>query len=96
MITNEFLSIKFEHKARKMTALSATCVALTAGDALAYTELFNQVELQISRLKDCSVTEIVEAIKKCYQIIRRQEVSERVLVPRGFESLSEFHDANDT
>src|SRR5260370_30252024 len=93
MITNEFLSINFEHQGRKMTALSGSCIALTAGDALAYTELFNQVELQISRLKDCSVMEIVEAIKKCYQEIRRQEISEKVLVPRGFEDLMEFHKA---
>src|SRR5260370_11762588 len=93
MITNEFLSINFEHQGRKMNALSGSCIALTAGDALAYTELFNQVELEISRLKDCSVMEIVEAIKKCYQLIRRQEISETILVPRGFEDLTEFHKA---
>ncbi|MEE9355563.1 MAG: hypothetical protein V3U75_08235 [Methylococcaceae bacterium] len=42
MLTNEGLSIEFEHPTKKMTCLSDCCIALTAGDALAYTEVFNK------------------------------------------------------
>ena len=81
MVTNQWLSIQFEHVAKKMTPLSETCVALTSGDALAHTELFTQVAGQIGRLKDSSVVEIVETIKQSYQQIRRKVITERYLGP---------------
>ncbi len=71
MLTNEVLSIQFEHPTKKMTELSDKCIALTAGDALAHTELFNSVQCEIDRLKEPSIVEIVETVKECYQGIRK-------------------------
>ena len=40
MVTAEFLAMEFEHPGSKIEKLDGTCVGLTAGDALAATELF--------------------------------------------------------
>lgn len=96
MLTNRVLSIQFEHATKKMTCLSDNCVALTAGDALAHTELFNKVQKEIGRLKSPSTTEIVDKIKECYQISRKQEIMERILIPRGFNDFGEFYEAQRT
>lgn len=93
MVTNEGLSIQFEHPTKKMTILSSSCIALTAGDALAHTELFNIVQGEVTRLKSPSVIEIVEKIKENYQCIRRREIEEKILIPRGFDSFRDYYRA---
>ena len=93
MITNEALAIQFEHTAKKMTYLSNSCVALTAGDALAHTELFNTVQKEIIKLKKPSVIEVVTKIKECYQSIRKIEILEKILNPKGFNDFEEFYQA---
>lgn len=93
MLTNEGLSIEFEQPTRKMTELSQSCIALTSGDALAYTELFNSVRLKIDKLKKPSIDEIVEVVKDCYQEIRAREITERILIPRGIYGFKKFIEA---
>jgi len=93
MITNEGLSIEFEHPGKKMTPLSDTCIALTAGDALAHTELFNMVQEEITKLRTPSVIEVVSKIKECYQNIRKREIREKILNPRGFKDFDDFYQA---
>jgi hypothetical protein len=93
MLTNQGLLIQFEHPTKKMTRLSETCIALTAGDALAYTELFGMVEIQIKELREPSVFQIVDRVKGCYQLIREVEIKERILRPRGFADFREFYQA---
>ncbi|MGH7900742.1 MAG: hypothetical protein ACRENZ_03295 [Thermodesulfobacteriota bacterium] len=92
MITNSYLSIEFEHHTNKMTKLSDTCIALTAGDALAHTELFKDVQRNIYQLKNPSFEDIKEKVKDCYQSIRQRVIKERYLKPRGFDSLQEFYE----
>lgn len=93
MITNEGLSIEFEHPTRKMTTLSDCCAALTAGDALAHTELFNMVIDEIHKLRSPQVVEVVEKVKQCYKIIRDKGIRENILNPRGFQDIGEFYRA---
>lgn len=93
MLTNPGLSVEFEQPTKKMTKLSELCLALTAGDAVAHTELFNDVQNQINNLKCPAVSAIVDLIKRCYQERRKQEICERILIPRGFESFSDFYQA---
>lgn len=93
MITNPALSIEFEHPGKKMTELSDSCIALTAGDALAHTELFNSVQIEIEKLKSPTLRNIILKIKECYQDIRKREITEKHLIPRGFNSFSEFYKA---
>ena len=93
MITSGALSIQFEHSRKKMTRLSDHCMALTAGDALAHTELFNMVQSEIEKLKSPSVIEVVANIKDCYQIIRKKVIIESILKPKGFDSFEDFYQA---
>ena len=93
MITNPALSIEFEHPTKKMTELSNSCVALTAGDALAHTELFNSVQIEIEKLKSPTLKSIISKIKECYQEIRKREITEKYLIPRGFDSFPDFYQA---
>ena len=93
MVTNQSLAIEFEPPAKKVTRLSDTCVALTAGDALAHTELFNAVQQELTRLKAPSVLDVVAQIKECYQEIRKREIYERILNPRGFDDFKAYYEA---
>lgn len=92
MITSEGLSIEFEHPTKKMTHLSHRCIALTAGDALAHTELFTMVQAEIMQLKEPSVVRVVSKIKECYQSIRETEIKEKFLNPRGFKDFDDFYE----
>ncbi len=91
MVTNTGISIEFEHRGSKIIELSPTCAAMTAGDALAHTELFGMVRQELSELRSPSVFQIVDQIKKCYKAVRHQEICERVLGPRGFGKLEDFY-----
>ena len=93
MLTNEGLSIQFEHPTKKMTHLSGSCIALTAGDALAHTELFSMVQEEITKLKAPPVLVVVDKIKECYQRIRKNEIREKILNPRGFDNFEDFYQA---
>lgn len=93
MLTNAGLAIQFEHPTKKMACLSDSCIALTAGDALAHTELFNMVQAEVTKLKAPSVLEIVSKIKECYQDVREREIREQILNPRGFKDFKDFYEA---
>ena len=92
MITNPALLIEFEHPTKKMTELSNHCIALTAGDALAHTELFNSVQIEIEKLKSPILTNMISKIKECYQEIRKREITERYLIPLGFQDFTNFYE----
>jgi 20S proteasome alpha/beta subunit len=87
------ISIEFEHPGKKMIRLSDSCITLTAGDALAHTELFDMVNEEITKHRAPSVNEVVSKIKECYQKRRKQEVIENFLIPRGFSNFGDFYQA---
>ncbi|MCK4554727.1 hypothetical protein KAU19_07285 [Candidatus Parcubacteria bacterium] len=91
MITNRSLSIEFEHPTKKMTELSDKCIALTSGDALAHTELFDSVQVEIEKLKSPTLKNIILKIKKCYQEMREEKIIEYYLIPRGFDNFAKFY-----
>ena len=92
MVTNRAIPIEFEHPTKKMTPLAENCIALTAGDALAHSELFAIVRNKVGEFRQPSVEQIVHEIKDCYQTVRRQVVNERVLLPRGIPGFHEFYE----
>jgi 20S proteasome alpha/beta subunit len=85
------IAIEFEHPGKKMTCLSDSCVALTAGDALSYTELFDMVVENIAMHKSPSVNEVVSKIKELYQKKRKEQIIENFLIPRGFDDFRDFY-----
>jgi 20S proteasome alpha/beta subunit len=86
------LSIEFEHPvSNKVTPLSQNCLALTAGDALAHTELFNAVSMRTGNLRYTTVEDIVAVVKEQYQRLRHQRIVDEVLMPRAFSGFEEFY-----
>src|SRR3954462_5410766 len=86
------LDIQFEHPvANKLTRLSRNCVALTSGNAFAYTELFDDVGGQTGNMISTPVEAFVECIKGSYQKLRHKQIVERALIPRGFSGFAEFY-----
>lgn len=92
MVTNPGIPIEFEHPSKKMTPLAQNCVARTAGDALAHSELFAMARSHVNQFRDPSVDQVVVTIKECYQKVRKNEVRERILLPRGFNNFGEFYE----
>jgi 20S proteasome alpha/beta subunit len=93
MVTSPLLAIEFEHPCKKMTPISDGCFALTAGDALTHTELFNMVNEEINDHRMPSVDEVVSKIKECYHKRRKTDITENFLIPRGFNGFNEFYEA---
>lgn len=91
MITSG-LAIQFEHPVSgKVTALSENCLAMTAGDALAYTELFDAVQRTTSNRQSTTVEEYVEVLKGTYQELRKRQIVERIFMPLSFDSFEAFY-----
>ncbi len=90
MITAEFLALEFEHPNSKIEKLADCCVGLTAGDALAHTELFRACKQNIQLLKSPSVELIANEVKEQFLAHRRSRAEEAILKPRGF-TINEFY-----
>ena len=63
MITAEFLALEFEHPDAKIEVLANSCVGLSAGDALASTELFGACGTVAQNLQAPTVEQITEEVK---------------------------------
>ena len=90
MITAEDLLVEFEHPTPKLEKLVENCAVATAGDALKYTELFNRVFEDIEDLRNPIISKIADCIKEKYQIVRREEVVDRILFPNGLNNIDDF------
>jgi len=95
MVTSHYWSIEFEHPtSNKITPIACVpCVALTAGDALAHTELFGDVQSKLSTMNISDMETVVETIKDSYQKIRKKRIVELYLAPRAFANFGEFYQA---
>jgi hypothetical protein len=90
MITADYLSVEFEGEERKTTELTKTCVAMTAGDALAHAEVFGGAKAAIDSASISQVTQIVEKVKEAFVDERKKRFEEHSLKPRGL-TLGEFY-----
>ena len=90
MVTAWYPPIEFEHDTPKIEKLSDTCVALTAGSALAHTELFRRVKSDLAIISRPLVSLITERIKDSFVELRKKGVEERTLKPRGM-TLESFY-----
>lgn len=80
MLTSRELSLEFEHDERKIDEISDTCVALTAGEALAPTKLFRDVKAKIS--KTSSIAEICDITTEVFRQYKMKRVEEKFFKPR--------------
>jgi hypothetical protein len=91
MLTSETLSIEFEHPQPKITPLTETCVALTAGNALAHTELLREARTRTQNLRRTTTAQVASIVKDCYQAQRQAAIEDRVLRKRGFSGFAEYY-----
>jgi 20S proteasome alpha/beta subunit len=91
MLTNDFLSIEFEHPQPKITRLTETCVALTAGNALAHTELLREAQSRTQNLRRTTTAEVADIVKECYQSQRQAAIEDHVLRRRGISGFAEYY-----
>lgn len=91
MITGQHLSIEFEHKRPKIIPLAANCAAATAGDALAYTELFEAVGGDIDKLREPKISKVVQCIVDCFADLRLRKIHEQFIKRRGIPNIETFY-----
>jgi len=83
MITDDDLSIEFEHPEPKILQLSKNCMAVTSGSALFFQEILEPVLIE-SHNESPKISEIVEKVAKSYSDLRRKRVEELYFRPMGF------------
>ena len=89
MTTAEFLSLEFEHSRGKMDALSHCTLALTAGDALAHTDLLRDVMDELAALTIPDVRHVAQKVEKEF-ISARQSLAEKTILQAAGMSYQEF------
>lgn len=67
-----------------------TCLALTAGDALAHVEVFRSADLKLRRLSNPPIEMIAGAVRDSYVEQRLAAVEQKVLAARGW-TLHQFY-----
>ncbi len=92
MITADFLALQFEHPNPKIEKLAESCVGLTAGDALAHTELFRNCKEYIQVLKTPNVDLIANTIKNQFSELRKKQAEDLLLKPRGLTIINFYKD----
>jgi hypothetical protein len=83
MISAGFLDLEFDHPGSKIEALGASCVGLSAGDALPAGDLFSSAQSVATQLQTPQVRQIAETIKDTYSTLRSKRIEETVFKPRG-------------
>ena len=81
MVSVESLSLQFEQGARKIERLGDSFAALTAGDALAQTDLLRDAGEAVSKLDNPSVREVAAAVEECF-IQHRNALAEKLVLRR--------------
>ena len=81
MVSVEALSLEFEQGTRKIEQMGDRFAALTAGDALAQTDLIGDAREAISKLENPSVRDVATAVEECF-IQHRNTLAEKLVLRR--------------
>ena len=94
MITIRQPNIEYEQKGiTKALEISPSCLAATAGSALAFSPILRDAVIEINKKSIKDISQIAEVVKKCYSGYRNQKLEENVLSPVGL-SLQGFYQTN--
>lgn len=83
MLSAPFLTLEFDHPDAKIDVVSQTCVALTAGDALASHGVLSAGPGLAGQLQDPFISDFADHIRKNFVEARRRFANEQILEPRG-------------
>ncbi len=81
MVSDTSLSLEFEQRTRKIDRIGPSFATLTAGDALAHTDLLRDATDSISGMAQPSVREVATAVEGCF-IQHRQSLAEKFVLKR--------------
>lgn len=85
MLTGWVPPIEYESTEPKIDFLTETSVVLTAGDAIAHTELLNHAIPIIQNERAPPISKIVEILSECYDDQRKKKIHQEILRPRGLD-----------
>ncbi len=81
MVSDASLALEFEQRTRKIELIGASFSALTAGDALAHTDLLRDATDSIAGMAQASVRDVAAAVEGCF-IQHRQALAEKSVLRR--------------
>lgn len=84
--------IEFDHPSSKIEKLTKDCCVMTAGNALATTELFEDIKEEISEYRDITIRDIARITKEKYILHRSREIRELYLATRNINSIDKFYE----
>lgn len=84
MLTASFLALEFEHPEAKIGVLGSHCLSLSAGDALAATDLLAASGDLAQKLQAPTVEMITNDVKEKFIALRQQNIEDNIFRPRGF------------
>ncbi len=96
MITSDLLSQQFEHNIPKMENISKSCLAVTAGHALAPREIFSKIRVWASSKANPFISEVVAEVKSKFNELRIRNAEEKHIKSRGFEDVNDFYQKSRT
>ncbi|MDD2665384.1 MAG: hypothetical protein PHD13_01190 [Methanocellales archaeon] len=77
------MSVAYEHDKSKIWELSENLIVLTAGDALDYVDLFEQVMTKIPLRARLPILEVTEIVKEEYLELRGKKIEDEFFKPKG-------------
>ncbi len=83
MVSAPFLTIEFDHPNAKIDVIGQRCVALSAGDVLAVTDVLSESSGISGQLQNPAVGLITDEIKQRFVQVRHRLLNERLFQPRG-------------
>ena len=81
MVSDESLSLEAEQSTRKMQSIGRDFAALTAGDALAHTDLLRQAAEDLSETNQPTVREVAQVVEETF-IQERKSLAEKSVLRR--------------
>jgi hypothetical protein len=90
MLSAPFLTLEFDHPDAKIDEISRSCVALSAGDALAAHEVLSDGPGPVGQLHDPAISDFVKQIRERFVDARKRLANEQILELRGL-SFEQFY-----
>jgi hypothetical protein len=83
-ITDQALSLEFEHRESKIDLLSKKCVVMSSGDALLPAEIIAKTRLVIPVEEEVMILSLAEKLRDTYIAVHLERAESVILKPRGF------------
>ena len=94
MMSAHYLAIEFDHPSEKIDRIGDRCVAMSAGDVMAVTDVLSEGSRVSGQSTDPPINLIAESLKERFVEVRAKRLNDRVFQPRGLSFSSYYGIAN--